>query len=170
LVLPNLVLPPAPSINGISLRMAAPDDDVGILNAVAIVGFSSPGTATGPEGSAELASVLSQRKSDADGFVRERLRQGLTVTYAAYVDGAPVCVGSHQPVDGVSEVVGVATLPAFRRRGIAAAVVHRLLVDALERGITTVFISADDDNVARIYERVGFRRTATACVAEANEG
>ena len=29
-----------------------------------------------------------------------------------------------------------------------------------------VFLSSGDDDVARVYERVGFRRQATACTAE----
>jgi hypothetical protein len=28
-----------------------------------------------------------------------------------------------------------------------------------------VFLSADDDDVARVYARVGFRRVGTACAA-----
>jgi len=31
-----------------------------------------------------------------------------------------------------------------------------------------VFLSAQDDAVARVYERVGFQRVGTACVAEAS--
>jgi predicted GNAT family acetyltransferase len=37
---------------------------------------------------------------------------------------------------------------------------------ALDRGHGTVFLSAQDDDVARVYERAGFRRRATACIAE----
>jgi hypothetical protein len=29
-----------------------------------------------------------------------------------------------------------------------------------------VFLSAGDDDVARLYSRVGFRRIGTACIAE----
>ena len=39
--------------------------------------------------------------------------------------------------------------------------------DARERGLETVFLSAQDDAVARIYERVGFERVGTACIATA---
>jgi predicted GNAT family acetyltransferase len=84
---------------------------------------------------------------------------------AAVVEGVPVGVGSHQPVGTVSEVVGVATLPAFRRRGIAAALTSLLVEDALGRGVRTLFLSAGDAAVARIYERVGFRQLGTACIA-----
>jgi predicted GNAT family acetyltransferase len=41
-----------------------------------------------------------------------------------------------------------------------------LAEDATAAGATTVFLSAGDDAVARVYERVGFRRVATACIGE----
>jgi RimJ/RimL family protein N-acetyltransferase len=34
----------------------------------------------------------------------------------------------------------------------------------------TVFLSAQDDAVARVYERVGFVRVGTACMAEPASG
>ena len=170
--LPLLVLRPAerqrpPIPEGLSLRVSGPDDEgFPLLGAVADVGFSSPGTAIGSEGLDELALTAAARPSIEVDFWRERLRRGLTVRAGAYLDGHPVAVGHHQPVRGVSEIVGVATLPAYRRRGIASAVVDLLLTDALQRGVEIVFLSADDDDVARIYERLGFRRVATACVAK----
>jgi len=76
-----------------------------------------------------------------------------------------VAVGSHQPVGGVSEVVGVATLPAARRRGLGAAVTAALVEDARRGGAEIVFLSAGDDDVARLYERLGFERVGTAGLA-----
>jgi predicted GNAT family acetyltransferase len=99
-------------------------------------------------------------------FERERVRAGRTVTAVALAGGQPVSVGSHQPVGSVSEVVGVGTLRAYRRRGIAASLTAFLAADARRRGVATVFLSAGDDDVARVYGRVGFRRIGTACVAE----
>ena len=76
----------------------------------------------------------------------------------------PAATGMHQPVDGVTEVVGVATLPAVRRQGLGGAVTGALVEDALARGVSTVFLSAGSDEIARVYARLGFRRVATACV------
>ncbi|HEX2706207.1 MAG TPA: GNAT family N-acetyltransferase, partial [Candidatus Lustribacter sp.] len=70
------------------------------------------------------------------------------------------------PCGGVSEVVGVAVLPSWRRRGVAAALTATLTRDALERGIATVFCSAQSEQVARVYEGIGFRRIGTAALAE----
>jgi len=38
--------------------------------------------------------------------------------------------------------------------------------DALDRGVETVFLSASDDAVARVYARIGFREIGTAMIAE----
>ena len=46
-----------------------------------------------------------------------------------------------------------------------AAAVH-LVDDALARGARTVFLSATDAVVARIYARLGFRKIGTAMIAE----
>jgi predicted GNAT family acetyltransferase len=61
--------------------------------------------------------------------------------------------------------VGVATLPAMRRRGLGAAVTGALVADALEHGARIVFLSAGSGEIARVYGRLGFQRVATACIA-----
>jgi ribosomal protein S18 acetylase RimI-like enzyme len=149
------------------VRLVRPDDDLARIEAAADIGFGAPGTATGSAGIAELDRRAAARPPAAIAVHRERLRAGHTVSAAAFVGSAPVCVGSHQPVDGVTEIVGVATLPAFRRRGLAAAVVDILIADALRRGARTIFLSAGDETIARIYARAGFHTIGTACTAEA---
>ena len=57
-------------------------------------------------------------------------------------------------------------LPRARRHGVGAAITAALVADAHDRGVGTVFLSAGDDAVARVYERVGFVRVGTACIAE----
>ena len=56
----------------------------------------------------------------------------LTVTAVAEPAGGPVAAGAHQPVGAVTEVVGVATLPAVRRQGLGGAVTGALVEDALD--------------------------------------
>jgi GNAT superfamily N-acetyltransferase len=159
--------PPAPS--GVTVRPVTPDDDFRLVQSVANVAFGAPGTASGDAGVAALRAAAAAGEPAADTFARERLRRGVTRTAAAYVDGVPVCAGSHQPIGDATEIVGVGTLPAFRRRGLAAVVVDCLVGDALQRGARTVFLSAGDGDIARVYERLGFRRTGTACTAEPGE-
>ena len=99
------------------------------------------------------------------GVVRERMRTGLTVTVVAEDDDGVLAVGSHQPVGGVTEIVGVGTLPAARRRGLGAAVTAALVADARRGGADIVFLSAGSDDIARMYGRLGFTRVATAGIA-----
>ncbi|MEV4195225.1 GNAT family N-acetyltransferase, partial [Streptomyces toxytricini] len=50
--------------------------------------------------------------------------------------------------------------------GLALGVTGALVADALARGARTVFLSAGDEAVARVYARAGFRTVATALIAE----
>jgi GNAT superfamily N-acetyltransferase len=142
--------------------LEADDPAVGPARAVADIAFRAAGTAVGPEGAAERDAAVKQTGLD---FLRERLRRRLTVMAVSEADGGPVAVGSHQPVGEVTEIVGVATLPAMRRRGLGGAVTGALVADALAHGAGIVFLSAGSDAIARVYGRLGFRRIATACIA-----
>jgi ribosomal protein S18 acetylase RimI-like enzyme len=171
---PLLVLEPAglrsvPRPAAVELRLVGPDDDLAAITAVAHVGFAHPGTATAPVGAEAVTRAAAQRNPEALGFERARLASGLTVMAVALLDGQPVAVGSHQPVGPVTEVVGVATLPLWRRRGLGAAVTALLVQDARRRGAETVFLSAGDDAVARVYGRLGFRRVGRHRAAEPPE-
>ena len=126
----------------------------------------NPGTAVGEAGPAERdASAVGQSAVELD-FLSERIRNGLTQPAVAEDEGGVLAGGSHQPVGEVTAIVGVATLPSARRRGLAALVTARLVQDARERGAELVFIEAEDADVARIYGRLGFERVGTACIAE----
>jgi GNAT superfamily N-acetyltransferase len=152
-------VPDAPS--GITLRVLDADDPA-VAESVAVqhVGFGAAGTSPGPQGHAERNAAV-----DADhDFLRERMRRGLTVMAIAEGEHGPVAAGQHQPVNGVSEVVGVATLPVVRRQGLGGAVTGTLVEDALARGVETVFLSAGSEAIARVYGRLGFKRVGTACI------
>ena len=169
---PLLALDPAawsaaPAPPGAEVRLVpAGEPDLAALRAVASLAFGEPGTAVGATGPAELPAAGAAVSGAAVRDLRERLRGGLTVLAAAYGPDGPLAVGSHQPVGTVTEIAGVGTLPAARRRGLAAAVTSALVRDALGRGIEVVFLSAQDEAVARVYRRLGFRPLATAMIAE----
>jgi ribosomal protein S18 acetylase RimI-like enzyme len=154
------------AVPNVEVRLVSVADDLPLLHGIAHVAFAHAGTAAG---SADLddARNAAQRDPATLHFWQERLQAGLTVMAVALLDGQPVGVGSHQPFGSATEVVGVAVLPAFRRRGIAAALTSHLVADAMERRIRTIFLSAGDETIGRIYERVGFRHIGSACIAEA---
>jgi ribosomal protein S18 acetylase RimI-like enzyme len=168
--LPLMVLDsPAPAAppDGVTVRVVPPDDpQLRRINAAVHVGFGAAGTAVGGAGPAERDEKAAGPGEENLDLLRTRLVNGLTVMVVAEDSDGPLAAGSHQPVGDVTELVGIATLPAARRRGLGAAVTARLVEDARERGVRTVFLSAGSDEVARVYQKVGFRRVATACIAE----
>lgn len=88
------------------------------------------------------------------------------IAVAEHPERGILATGRQIPLGPVSEVVGVATLPAEQGRGLAPAVTRALVADARERGVDTVFLTAGSERVARIYGRLGFRRVGTAYAAE----
>jgi len=166
---PVLVLDPpvrAPMPADAEVRLLGPDDDISTADAVAHVAFGSPGTGTGTAGVAERDAAAGGAGTRAAVLAR-RIAAGTFGMAAAYdpADG-PVSVGSYQCVPEGGEIVGVGTLPMARRRGLGAAVTAVLAADLTSRGIPLVFLGASDDDVARVYEGVGFRRIGTAYTAE----
>lgn len=102
---------------------------------------------------------------------RERIAQGWAVMAGAFdAAGSAVGGGTHLPRGAATELVGIAVVPSARHRGAGARIAATLADDAVARGITTVFLSAQNDAVARVYERVGFRRIGTACIASLPSG
>ncbi|MFI8501302.1 GNAT family N-acetyltransferase [Streptomyces sp. NPDC085524] len=159
-------LPPHPDV-----RLLGPDDP--LLKAAVTVpalAFAAPGTAVGEAGPAELAAKTAEPwAEEGRARVAGKLEAGTTALAAAVRDGVVLCAGQYNPVGDVAEVVGVGTLPSARRQGLALAVTAALVARALEQGARTVFLSAGDEDVARIYGRIGFRRVATALIAEPAE-
>lgn len=82
--------------------------------------------------------------------------------FLARWDGQPVGAAMlTTPVDDLTELVGVATPAAFRRRGIASALVCEALRSAFADGVEAVYLTAADERAGQIYERAGFRACAT---------
>jgi ribosomal protein S18 acetylase RimI-like enzyme len=151
---PLLVLAdPAPTRKGDRRAVTlGPEDDLDSVVGAIHAGF---------EGSDEIVPRPTARE-------RQMMREGLLALVAAYDgQGAVVGGGSHGPRGDTTELTGIAVLPRVRRQGFGAAITAALVADARARGVRTVFLSAQDDAVARVYERVGFERVGTACIAEA---
>ena len=135
--------------------------------------FAPPGTAAAVRaGSAPAwagAAAPAPDELPPTSVLRERIISGRTVMMVALDEGEVVAVGSHQPVDvdgrEVSEIVGVATMPRFRGRGLGAGLTSALMEHARQTA-DLVFLSAGDDDVARVYERAGFAWVGASCVAE----
>jgi len=157
---------PAPEPRGVTVRLLPWDDSaLGRANAAVELAFVQPhGSAAERSERAGPAerNALAAHSEDL-GFLRERMKSGVTVLAAAEDSGGPLAAGSAQPLGGVTEITGIGTLPAARGRGLATAVTSRLVEEARERGAEIVFLSAADETVAAIYGRLGFREVGTAC-------
>lgn len=136
---------PAAPPEGVTVRMIDADDPA-LPAAIAAQDRGFGGTGEGVEARVD--------------FMRERLRSGVTRKAIAEAAEGVLAVGAHQPVGDVTEIVGVATVPEARRRGLAGAVTAALVADA---AADIVFLSAGED-AARVYARLGFERRGTACI------
>jgi ribosomal protein S18 acetylase RimI-like enzyme len=136
---------------GVTLRELTPDaplDELRACIAMQRQGFSEDDAAT------------------ADDEEAERMRSGLgsdgALTLVAWRGDEPVGAGGCTALlDGLSELVGVATPPRYRRQGIATALTSAAVAAQLAAGAEAVILTAQDARAGRIYERVGFRPAAT---------
>lgn len=136
---------------GVTVRVLGPDDDLASMNGAVHAGFGG------------TDEVVAQPDAQQVRLVDA----GLRVVVAAYDEAGTVLGGgSHSPRDGTTELTGIAVLPRARRVSVGAAMTAALVADALDRGVRTVFLSAQDEDVARVYERTGFVRVGTAYIAE----
>jgi ribosomal protein S18 acetylase RimI-like enzyme len=172
-LVPDLPLPDA------TIRLldpAAPSfaDDLAAARAVAHLGFSTPAAAAAVAPGQLAAGPAGPRERDALPPLSEAAIESQRRTYAAgLVTGAVVespvdgilASGGVQRVGDVAEIAGVATLPSARNRGYASQLTASLARHALQEGVDLVFLSAGDDDTARLYSKVGFRRIGTACIA-----
>ncbi|WP_327369378.1 GNAT family N-acetyltransferase [Streptomyces sp. NBC_01217] len=138
---PGDLLPPKPVG---SLAIAEPVTDAE-FDAAALVQHHGYGGTGEPEGG-EAA------------WLRDAVRGG-GVAALATVDGVPAGAGGCSvPVDGLTELTGLAVAAAFRRRGIGAALCAHLTATAFERGCRAVWLEPGDADVERIYAGIGYRR------------
>jgi GNAT superfamily N-acetyltransferase len=156
----------AAAIEGNVRLLSAEDPALLQAQAVAGVSFGAGGTGTGPAGAADREAAARNLVPELTAHLRDRARRRLTITAVAETDGGVMSAGSYQPVGDTAEILAVATLPVMRRRGLAAAVTAKLAQHARENGVRLLILSAQNDDVARVYERVGFHRIGTVCAAE----
>jgi ribosomal protein S18 acetylase RimI-like enzyme len=156
-----------PNIEGATIRILTADDPALAKGlAVANLSFGVGGTDIGSIGPVERDKTAGELTEEWMGYFRERIRSGLTVMAVAESSDGLLAVASCKPVSEFAEIVGVATLPSARRRGLGAAVTAFLASHVFGQGVETVLLSAEDDNVARIYRQIGFHRVGTAGAVE----
>lgn len=180
---PQALVPdlPVPGATIRALDPAAPGfgADLAASRAVARLAFAAPAYRSALE-VAEKSLVIegagpAERDAAADLATREEAYSGTarmlaggdyeTVVVESPEEGI-LATGTSQRVGDVAEIAGVATLPSARGRGYASQLTATLARNLLARDARLIFLSAGDDDIARLYTKVGFRRIGTACVAE----
>lgn len=142
---------PAPVVPGLEIRRLAPESPRDHLAAF----ISVQGQSFGEDDRVEPTDAQVED-------LRRRLEQG-SRCFLALLHGRPVAAGAHTvPIDGFAELVGIATLPEYRRRGIATALIASVAEAAFGAGVQVAFLGAADERAGRVYERVGFLPYATA--------
>jgi ribosomal protein S18 acetylase RimI-like enzyme len=155
----TVTTPQLPHRTSVRLLGARDEDALSSATAVSTVAFDTEGTARGPQGPAERDAA----RKDASRRVLSLVAEvAVRIAVAEHeVDGV-LATGRTLPLGGVTEVMGVATLPSARRQGLGAAVTARLVADAGSLGLRTVFLTASSPDVAHIYAGIGFERIGTA--------
>ncbi len=89
---------------------------------------------------------------------RFRLLLQHNVTFLGRMDGQAASVASFgTPYDGLAEIAGVATVPTYRRRGLASVLTSLATQAAFAQGASAAFLSAADERAGRLYQRLGFQ-------------
>jgi GNAT superfamily N-acetyltransferase len=88
-------------------------------------------------------------------WLRDGLGAGLA--FVGRLNGKPVSASMFlDPKDGLTELVGICTLEAHRRRGLGGALTRAALAAAFARGVSVAFLSAADARAGHVYEKAGF--------------
>ena len=137
--------PPRATPPGVEIRPSGEDEFDAWLDVI-VDGFAHPDEQGVPSHEEFPREVLVNAERDfaAAGVVR----------YAALVDGLIAGGGSFRVCDGVAQLAGAATAPAYRRRGVQAALLSVRLADAAAAGcdlavVTTQPGSKSQQNVQR---------------------
>lgn len=90
--------------------------------------------------------------------LRKDLASATGVYLLAWIDGERAGTGVSHTLRGAAEIVGVVTRADKRRLGIAATVTSDLVARHFASSGDFVFLDAANEEAARIYERLGFKR------------
>jgi hypothetical protein len=146
----------------------APDSAPAVEPALRAAGFGTeavhtylvctPGTLTVPPPSGAGFAVAVPTAEPEYTAIDAALAEAFTGESAASPEGAASC---SPPAVGTAEVAGIGTRPAFRRRGVGAAVTSAVAAAMFEQGAASVWLEFSGDDSRRVYERLGFTPQGT---------
>jgi GNAT superfamily N-acetyltransferase len=134
--------PDAPTPAGLAIAEVRIDSALREWNRVFAEGFALPDFAR----DAFLELFRSARQADPDGVFH----------FTASLDGRTVAAASLVPAAGVAGIYNVATLEAFRGRGIGTALTRELMRLAREMGFRAAVLIATPQGYS-VFHKLGFR-------------
>ena len=88
--------------------------------------------------------------------IAESIENENTVLYLALVDGEAAGYMGVQIFSGEGYVTNIATLPQFRRRGVARALMNEVLKNDME--FLTLEVRESNTPAVKLYESMGFKK------------
>lgn len=140
---PDQLLPsaPIPGLEMATITADSPPEDVAENWNINALGFDPGATLMGPGDVAGFRSSLQKSKA-----------------FTARLHGAGVGAAMYTDIlGGVAELVGIATLPEYRRQGIGGALTVFAARTAFADGAELLFLTAASEEAGRVYQRVGFQ-------------
>ena len=93
------------------------------------------------------------------GRKREDLLAGAQRCCLGFVGGEAAGAGSSLVAGDTCEIAGIGTLPRWRGRGVASAIVGALVREHFQKGGSLAWLSAADERAGSVYRGIGFRPT-----------
>ena len=125
------------------------------------VDIASPGI----DAFADAVALLQESSPEQRDAYHERMAHAPQVSryLVAYAGGRIVGVGTAMLEDGLAGIFSMATAPDMRRRGIASAVLARLLAWSWEHGAAHAYLQVDAQNrdALPVYRNAGFATAYT---------
>jgi GNAT superfamily N-acetyltransferase len=153
MVLPSIPTPPAPPPN-LTIRR--------VTDEVTLYGFWYANDPPPPVPGRPREALAPEPFTNLTQFFNPSLACALDpdiALFAGYVDGRPVACSALYRVGEIAEIGAVGTMPAYRNRGIGAAMTWAAIAEGAARGCTTAALRASHMGFP-VYRRMGFQ---TAC-------
>ena len=93
------------------------------------------------------------------GRKREDLLAGAQRCCLGFVGGEAAGAGSSLVAGDTCEIAGIGTLPRWRGRGVASAIVGALVREHFQKGGNLAWLSAADERAGSVYRGIGFHPT-----------
>jgi ribosomal protein S18 acetylase RimI-like enzyme len=139
-----------PPVPGLTITTLTPNSAAEDLHACLTVQQQGFGEIAGDPPTADDAEILRANLVEEGAFL-------------ARMAGAPAAAMMYTaPLDGLTELTGVTTLEAYRRRGIGAAIAALATADAFRRGMEIALLTAASEHASRVFQRAGYRVYGTA--------